>query len=68
MPSLIKRNSSKLKQEPSLANAMSDNFSENSKVVKNLVLSTKAAIGPLSHVLDYALVSLVSILAYKYFF
>ena len=42
MPPLIKRNSSKLKQEHSLANAVSDNFSENSKVVKNLVLTTNS--------------------------
>lgn len=64
----IKRNSSKLNQEPSFVNAVSDNFSENSKVVKNLLTTTKVVISPLSHVLDYALVSLLSILAYKYFF
>ena len=68
MPSLVKRNSSKLKQDLSLVSSVGNNFSENSKVVKNLLSSTKAVMRPLSHVLDYALVSLVSILAYKYLF
>ena len=61
------------KKEDTLINTVNNNLSENSKAVKNVVKGSKKLIVPVSHVLDYALVSFLTLVifrqlcAYKYF-
>ena len=53
-----------IKERP-LLETMSEKLTENSKLVKGMVKSSKQAIVPVSKILDYAAVSVASIVIYK---
>tara|TARA_B110001452_G_scaffold261285_2_gene259907 strand:- start:518 stop:730 length:213 start_codon:yes stop_codon:yes gene_type:complete len=52
-------------KEDSLLNSVSNNLTENSKAVKTVVQGSKKLVGPLSKLLDYALVSVLAVVLYK---
>ena len=52
-------------KENSLVKITSDNLTNNSLLIKNSLYTTKKLVAPLSKVLDYAVVSIVSILLFN---
>jgi hypothetical protein len=59
---LMRRNSSK---DPTLLSSVGDNLTENSKIVKNIIDTSKKIIVPVSKVLDYLAVSVITLVVYK---
>ena len=59
---LVRRSSSK---DPTLLSSVGENLTENSKLVKNVVETSKKIIVPVSKVLDYLAVSAVTIVLFK---
>ena len=59
---LMRRNSTK---DPTLLTSVGENLTENSKIVKNVVNTSKKIIVPVSKVLDYVAVSVIALLVYK---
>ena len=63
MPFLSKKKS--LHVDPSLIAAVGDNLTENSKLVKSTIKTSKLAIVPISKLVDYLAAGLVAISLYK---
>lgn len=51
--------------DPSLITAVGDNLTENSKLVKSTIKTSKLAIVPISKLVDYLAAGLVAISLYK---
>jgi hypothetical protein len=63
---ILNRSKSTLVKEESLGNSLSTNLVNNSNIVKSSLDVTKKIVSPLTKLLDYGLVSIVSVVVYKY--
>jgi hypothetical protein len=63
---ILNRSKSTLVKEESLGNSISTNLVNNSNIVKSSLDVTKKIVSPLTKLLDYGLVSIVSVVVYKY--
>jgi hypothetical protein len=63
---ILNRSKSTLVKEESLGNSLSTNLVNNSNIVKSSLDVTKKIVSHLTKLLDYGLVSIVSVVVYKY--
>jgi hypothetical protein len=63
---ILNRSKSTLVREESLSDTLSNNLVNNSNIVKSSLDVTKKLVSPLTKILDYGLVAIVSVVVYKY--
>lgn len=63
---ILNRSKSTLVREESLSNTLSNNLVNNSNIVKSSLDVSKKLSGPLSKLLDYSVVAVLSVVLYKY--
>jgi len=63
---ILNRSKSTLVREESLSDTLSSNLVNNSNIVKSSLDVTKKLVSPLTKILDYGVVAIVSVVLYKY--
>lgn len=63
---ILNRNKSTLVREESLSDTLSNNLVNNSNIVKSSLDVSKKLVSPLTKILDYGVVAIVSVVVYKY--
>lgn len=63
---ILNRSKSTLVREESLSDTLSSNLVNNSNIVKSSLDVTKKLVSPLTKILDYGVVAIVSVVVYKY--
>mgnify|MGYP001491879925 FL=1 len=63
---ILNRSKSTLVREESLSDTLSNNLVNNSNIVKSSLDVTKKLVSPLTKILDYGVVAIVSVVVYKY--
>ena len=63
---ILNRSKSTLVREESLSDTLSSNLVNNSNIVKSSLDVTKKLVNPLTKILDYGVVAIVSVVVYKY--
>ena len=63
---ILNRSKSTLVREESLSDTLSNNLVNNSNIVKSSLDVTKKLVNPLTKILDYGVVAIVSVVLYKY--